>query len=50
MFEKKKSHFNKQDKHRPNARFSQTCIQHLAFDNLEAAYRQNVIFRFIWED
>ena len=38
QLEKKKPHSHWQDKHRQNTRSSQTCIPHLAFDNLEAAY------------
>ena len=38
QLEKKKPHSHWQDKHRQNTRSSQTCIPHLAFDNLETAY------------
>ena len=50
MLKKKKSYFNWLDKQRQITRYSQTCMQHLAFDNLEAAcrqYQQNYIFSFI---
>ena len=53
MLEKEKSYFNWVDKHRQITRYSQTCIQHLAFDNLKAAlgqHQQSYIFSFIWED
>ena len=53
MLEKKEPYFNWLDKHRQITRYRQTCIQHLAFDNLEAPCRQhqqNYIFSFIWED